>query len=63
MTTLTQITGSGVIYFAPPGMPEERAAYLRRAFEQIMKDADFLKEYQAAWGGVFPAPQDRRPAC
>ncbi len=54
LATLTQITGSGVIYFAPPGFPEERAVYLRRAFEQIMKDPDFLKEYQKAWGGYFP---------
>jgi len=31
---------------APPGVPEERVALLRRAFEATMKDPDFLAEAQ-----------------
>ena len=31
---------------APPGVPEERVALLRRAFDATMKDPDFLAEAQ-----------------
>ena len=38
----------GKPYFAPPGIPEDRLAILRRAFDATMKDPDFLREIDAA---------------
>jgi tripartite-type tricarboxylate transporter receptor subunit TctC len=31
-------------YFLPPGVPEDRVAALRRAFDETMKDPEFLAE-------------------
>jgi hypothetical protein len=31
-------------FVAPPGLPQERVTTLRRAFDETMKDADFLAE-------------------
>ena len=33
---------------APPGLALERSAMLRTAFEQIVKDKDFIAEFVAA---------------
>ena len=51
-------------FAAPPGMPADRKAALIAAFEQTMKDPDFLAEAQDASAGRQPgrAPQDRRLA-
>ena len=39
---------------APPGVPADRVAALRRAFDATMKDADFLKEAAALGFEVTP---------
>jgi hypothetical protein len=41
-------------FLAPPGLPAERAAQLRRAFDETMKDPAFLKESAAAALDVEP---------
>jgi tripartite-type tricarboxylate transporter receptor subunit TctC len=35
-------------YLAPPGVPKERAAVLRQAFLETLRDADFISEAQKA---------------
>lgn len=39
---------------APPGVPDERIAILRRAFEATMKDADFLAESEKLGAEIDP---------
>jgi tripartite-type tricarboxylate transporter receptor subunit TctC len=39
---------TGKPYFAPPGVPPERLAILRRAFDMAMKDADLKKDFAKA---------------
>jgi tripartite-type tricarboxylate transporter receptor subunit TctC len=39
---------------APPGVPDERVAILRRAFDATMKDADFLAEAQKLRSEIDP---------
>jgi tripartite-type tricarboxylate transporter receptor subunit TctC len=41
-------------FLAPPGLPAERAAQLRRAFDEMMKDPAFLKEAAEAALDVEP---------
>lgn len=41
-------------FMAPPGVPEARAALLRRAFDKTMKDAGFLAEAQQLQLDVEP---------
>jgi tripartite-type tricarboxylate transporter receptor subunit TctC len=41
-------------FAAPPGIPPQRLAILRRAFEQTMKDKDFLTEAQRMQMDVDP---------
>ncbi len=43
-------------FMAPPGVPEARAALLRRAFDKTMKDAGFLAEAQQLQLDVEPTP-------
>ena len=43
-------------FMAPPGVPESRAALLRRAFDKTMKDAGFLAEAQQLQLDVEPTP-------
>lgn len=39
-------------YFVPPGVPPERLAILRTAFDKTMKDPEFLKDIEAVGGEV-----------
>ena len=43
-------------FMAPPGVPEARAALLRRAFDKTMKDAGFLAEAKQLQLDVEPTP-------
>ena len=45
-------------YIAPPGMPAERVAILRKAFAETFTDADFLAEMQKAQANVLPMSGD-----
>jgi len=47
-------TRQGRPILAPPGVPAERVAALRRAFDATMADAAFLKEAQTMGFEVFP---------
>jgi tripartite-type tricarboxylate transporter receptor subunit TctC len=42
--------------FAPPGIPKDREAILRRAFEETLKDPDFLAEAGKQKLDISPAP-------
>jgi tripartite-type tricarboxylate transporter receptor subunit TctC len=44
----------GCPFLAPPGVPEERAAILRKAFDDTMKDPEFLAEAAQAMLEVAP---------
>ena len=44
----------GCPFLAPPGVPEERAAILRKAFDDTMKDPEFLAEAAQALLEVAP---------
>ena len=46
----------GTAFFTTPGIPPERLAVLRRAFDDTMKDPDFLAEAQRLRLGVSPLP-------
>jgi hypothetical protein len=41
-------------FMAPPGLPADRAAALRTAFDETMKDAEFVKEATARGQEVNP---------
>lgn len=43
-------------FAAPPGVPADRIAILRRAFEQLMKDKEFLAEAERRGLEVAPVP-------
>jgi tripartite-type tricarboxylate transporter receptor subunit TctC len=51
---LGSVSDIGFTIMAPPGIPAERAAILRRAFLEMVKDPDFLAE--AAKIGIDPEP-------
>jgi tripartite-type tricarboxylate transporter receptor subunit TctC len=51
---LRQETGRPVA--APPGVPEDRLAALRRAFDATMKDPEFLAEAEKTKLTVGPLP-------
>ena len=44
----------GTAFFTTPGVPADRLAALRRAFDATMKDADFLAEVEKIRLGVSP---------
>jgi tripartite-type tricarboxylate transporter receptor subunit TctC len=46
-------------FAAPPGLPPERAAALRTAFAQTMKDPAFLAEAKSLGLEVRPVPPER----
>jgi tripartite-type tricarboxylate transporter receptor subunit TctC len=45
-------------FFAPPGIPADRAAALRKAFDETMKDAEFLAEADKMKVEVTPMNAD-----
>lgn len=45
-------------FFAPPGIPADRAAALRKAFDETMKDAEFLAEAEKMKVEVTPMTGD-----
>lgn len=45
-------------YLAPPGLPPERAAEIRKAFMQAMADPQLVAEFEIASGGDKPEPTD-----
>lgn len=51
---LGSVSDIGFTIMAPPGIPAERVAILRRAFLEMVKDPDFLAE--AAKIGIDPEP-------
>ncbi|HEY7301945.1 MAG TPA: tripartite tricarboxylate transporter substrate-binding protein [Xanthobacteraceae bacterium] len=52
---LGSVTDIGFTIMAPPGVPAERAASLRKAFRDMVRDPDFLSE--ASRIGLDPEPQ------
>jgi tripartite-type tricarboxylate transporter receptor subunit TctC len=52
---LGSVTDIGLTVMAPPGVPAERAASLRKAFGDMVRDPDFLAE--AGKIGLDPEPQ------
>jgi tripartite-type tricarboxylate transporter receptor subunit TctC len=48
---------------APPGVPDERVAMLRRAFDATMKDPDFLAEAHAQRSDVEPMTGEETAAA
>ena len=46
-------------FLAPPGIPAERAAVLRKAFMDTMKDKDFLVEAEKAQMEITPVPGEQ----
>jgi tripartite-type tricarboxylate transporter receptor subunit TctC len=46
-------------FAAPPGVPAERVAVLRQAFDRSMQDADFRAEAEKAQATVSPVPGAR----
>jgi tripartite-type tricarboxylate transporter receptor subunit TctC len=51
---LASVTDIGFTIMAPPDVPAERTATLRKAFSEMVKDKDFLAE--AAKAGLEPEP-------
>ena len=54
---LSFITSSATLgrpFAAPPGMPEDRLQTLRRAFDETMKDPEFLAEASKASMDIKP---------
>ena len=45
-------------YLAPPGLPAERAAELRKAFMQAVGDEGFRAEFAKTTAGEQPEPTD-----
>jgi tripartite-type tricarboxylate transporter receptor subunit TctC len=45
-------------YLAPPGLPPERAAEIRRAFMRVMVDPAFIDDFMVSAGGDKPSPTD-----
>jgi tripartite-type tricarboxylate transporter receptor subunit TctC len=41
-------------FFAPPGVPEDRKQALRKAFDDTMKDADFLADAKKSSFDIDP---------
>jgi len=46
-------------YIAPPGVPADRIAALRRAFMETMKDKDFLADAEKAKLEIIPVPGEQ----
>jgi tripartite-type tricarboxylate transporter receptor subunit TctC len=46
-------------YIAPPGVPADRIAALRRAFMETMKDKDFLADAEKAKLEIMPVPGEQ----
>ena len=46
-------------FLAPPGVPADRAAVLRKAFMDTMKDKDFLVDAEKAQMEITPVPGDQ----
>jgi hypothetical protein len=44
LSAIMAATEIGTAFFAPPGIPADRLATLRRAFDATMKDPEFLDE-------------------
>lgn len=49
----------GRSFFAPPGVPADRVAMLRKAFDETMKDPELLAEIEKAKLDFHPASGDR----
>jgi tripartite-type tricarboxylate transporter receptor subunit TctC len=45
-------------YLAPPGIPADRAAVLRKAFVETMQDKDFLADAEKEKLEITPVPGD-----
>jgi hypothetical protein len=46
-------------FLAPPGIPADRAAALRKAFMDTMRDKDFLADAEKAKMEITPVPGDK----
>ena len=46
-------------YFAPPGIPKDRLAVLRKAFMDTMADKDFLADAEKSKLEISPVPGDK----
>jgi tripartite-type tricarboxylate transporter receptor subunit TctC len=45
-------------YLAPPGLPDDRVADLRKGFMQALADPGFVEEFMTSSGGDKPGPTD-----
>ena len=50
----------GLPFFAPPGVPPDRIAILRRAYEQVFKDPDFLADAAKEQQNISPVSGERQ---
>jgi hypothetical protein len=49
----------GYPYVAPPGVPEDRLAILRKAFQETMQDKEFTQDMKKQGLDVHPVPWDK----
>ncbi|MBX9740771.1 MAG: hypothetical protein K2X62_11885 [Beijerinckiaceae bacterium] len=54
MRTIMSAAEVGKAYFTSPGVPPERVAALRRAFDKMVKDPAFIKDQEKLGGDVDP---------
>jgi tripartite-type tricarboxylate transporter receptor subunit TctC len=62
MTLILSQQLTGRPYMAPPGVPEDRVAALRKAFEATMKDPQFLADAEKTHLWIDPLPWEQMHA-
>ncbi len=53
---------SGKVFYAPPGVPEDRVEFLRGAFEKLMENTGFLRQAKLRWA-VWSEPMTGEEAA
>ena len=59
LSVLGSVTDIGQTLMAPPGLPPARLDILRRAFEQMVRDPEFIAEAERVGVAVDPMPGDQ----
>ena len=59
LSVLGSVTDIGQTLMAPPGLPQARLDVLRRAFEQMVRDPEFIAEAEKVGVAVDPMPGDQ----
>ena len=62
LSVLGSVTDIGQTLMAPPGIPAARLAILRRAFEQMVRDPEFVAEAERIGISLDPMPGDQLAA-